>query len=55
MENVKTTHKPNRNITKEMQSRINDGHLDYREDIGWHDPRGYNPELRVRVKQVERY
>lgn len=39
-------------ITQEMLKRINKGRLDYRDKIGWHDPRGYDPEQDFRTKQA---
>lgn len=49
-----TTDEPNRDITSEMQDRINQGRLDYRENIGWHDPRGYDPGQSRRVQTASR-
>lgn len=49
------TDTPPGKITKEMQARIDEGRLNYRKDIGWHDPRGYSPEKARRVKMAERY
>ena len=50
--NKTTTDEPNRDITQEMQDRINEDHLDYRAGIGWHDPRGYDPEQDRRMKKA---
>ncbi|KKM26962.1 hypothetical protein LCGC14_1579480 [marine sediment metagenome] len=47
---IETTDAPNRFITPEMQKRINEGKLDYRRGVGWHDPRSYNPEQARRDK-----
>ena len=51
----KTTDIPNQDVTKEMQKRINAGRLDWREGVGWHDPRGYEPEKSRHMARALRY
>ena len=53
--NSVTTDEPNRVITSEMQDRINQGHLDYRKNIGWYNPQSYDPEQSRRVHIASRY
>ena len=50
-----TTDVPDGSITNEMQKRINTGRLDWREGVGWHDPKGYEPEKSRYIARALRY